>query len=160
MESSGWHPKLDDLLYDDATQIGHTFEDTISSGSTSNCGRIDRLELATRIEKENKIGVLLMKEEISDNRRAEFEITRLLRMTGIQGGDHTLKMRKSKLLLAGSHMQVSGVKNLYVDDNFFKLTTQPSAPFQKMQKPMKKGKILKKSGVIFNSSTKNTTLPT
>lgn len=140
---SGWNPTFEDLLEQqpDFMISFNEYEcinDAVNpSGSITTVDPICRLELATMIaqNKQSKIGVLEKADElISDKKGAEVEVTKYLRMAGLEAEDRNCKISSKKTqknLLADEPMQVSGVKNIFVDDNFFKLTSKPSLPFEK-----------------------------
>lgn len=145
-----WNPNLEDILeqlqdgmisFEEYTnQMGNGFEAANPSGGMT---IVDRLELASMIAKETpqQIGVLKTANDLI-NGNAEAEITKLIRMTsGLSENQHNIKMNSKftkKSSLEVNAMKVSGTKNLFVDENFFKLTSQPSEPFFKVQKPFKK----------------------
>lgn len=146
----GWDPSIDiedaleqlpdcNISFSEYTrQIGDGFEATNSSASVTTVDPICRLDLASMIAplKPNKIGVL--KPANDDEKGDEREITYWLRVSGQEADRTNLKLNSkntNKMIpIAGGKQAVSGVNNMFVDDDFFKLKAHPSQllPFPKV----------------------------
>lgn len=148
---SDWNPNIDieealeqlpdcNISFSDYTrEIGDGFEAaTNSSASVITVDPICRLELASMIapQRPNKIGTL--KPATDDKKADESEISYWLRVSGLEADHLNLKLNskntRNPIPIAEGKQAVSGVKNMFVDDDFFKLKAHPSQllPFPKV----------------------------
>lgn len=115
---------------DYGNEIGDGFEANNSSENVSTVDPIDRLELASMIAplQPNKIGILKVPDD--DKKADEKEVTYWLRVSGFEAEQPNLKLNSkntNKMIPIAAGLQaVSGVDNMFLDDDFFKLRAKPS----------------------------------
>lgn len=137
-----WNPSFDiedaleqlpdcNISFSDYTrQIGNGFEPMNSSASVTTVDPICRLDLASMIAplQPRKIGILTPAND--DTKADEKEVTYWLRVSGLEAEKQTSKLifkNTAKMTpIAEGKIAVSGVKNLFVDEDFFKLKAHPS----------------------------------
>lgn len=153
MEDNGWNPNIDlegaleqlpdyNISFADyIKEIGSINEETKnSSACVTAVDPICRLNLATMIapHQKKKIGVL---KTVNDDKADDEEVTHWLRLNGLEAENSNMKLNPKKtrkmVEIASGKLAVSGVKNMFVDDDFFKLKAKPSQllPFKKQDSP-------------------------